>query len=208
VVKLVYSGSVVVGKNSINVSFDPSNTAPSNYKLSGFINDGDTIINNSVGNLSISGLQPGLNQICVRAVHKDNTDIYTDWLTLDIIYAAEEYKQTSVAVNGVSSYITNNGIATLYELTIHSPNSEEIEIVTYLEDEEPTEFSTPQNPELKREIINPSVYDINTHIAKSDYKKYIEVISDNSKKYLQIKIDGVFYNFLTPYVYDGANYLD
>jgi hypothetical protein len=210
VIKLTYKGNVVVTNNNVGLLFDPSSTITNNYKLSGYIND--TPFDNLRGVLQITDLQPGLNKISVRAVHFENPDIYTDWLTFDVIYAAEGYERTSVAVNGVSNYITNNGIATLYELVIHSPNSEEIEITTFLEDELPNLDSVAPTNILKSEIINPSSYDINTNIAKSTYKKYIEVLSDNATKYLVIRIGdsetGEYYQFQDPGVYKGENYLD
>lgn len=208
VINLVYKGDTVITNNKVDILFDPSSTVSSNYKISGFINGNR--FENQKGNLTISDLQPGLNQICVRAIHGDNPEVYTDWLVFDIIYAESNYTDTVVAVNGVSSYITNNGVATLYDLNIYSPKNEEVEIITYLNDDEPSPPLNDQSQlkELKREIINPSSYDVNTNIAKSTYQKYIEVFSDNSIKYLLIKIDGKFYSFQEPSVYEGANYLD
>ena len=208
VINLVYKGDAVITNNKVDVLFDPSNTISSNYKISGFINSNR--FENQKGNLTISDLQPGLNQICVRAIHGDNPEVYTDWLVFDVIYAESNLTDTVVAVNGVRSYITNNGVATLYKLSIYSPKNEEVEIITYLNDDEPSLPLNEQSQlkELKREIINPSAYNINTNIAESTYQKYIEVFSDNSIKYLLIKIDGKFYSFQEPSVYNGANYLD
>jgi hypothetical protein len=49
---------------------------------------------------------------------------------------------------------------------------------------------------MKYEVINASSYDENNSYETS-YQKYIEINSDDSERYLLIKVDGVFYNFYT-----------
>jgi hypothetical protein len=45
----------------------------------------------------------------------------------------------------VSGGISNNEVATLYEMTIYSPKMDKVELVTYLEDEEPADSPKPTN---------------------------------------------------------------
>jgi hypothetical protein len=55
---------------------------------------------------------------------------------LDIINI-EGCNTTEVAINNVNDYINNNGVAELYNLTVYSPNLEQVTISTYLEDTQP-----------------------------------------------------------------------
>ena len=60
-------------------------------------------------------------------------------------------------VNKVNKVIPNNGVATLYELTVYSPNQDSITLTTYLEESEP-DGSTPIN-NVKYEVISAASYD-------------------------------------------------
>lgn len=202
VINLTYLGEIVINNNYIQVQFDPSSTDTSQYKLVGFV--GRTQFENNPGDMMIANLQSGLNQIQVKAVNINNPDIYTDWYYVDIIYSVG-ITGAVVAVNGVSNGITNNGVATLYELTVYSPNMEEISITTYLEDEEPGDSPNPTNI-IKSEVISPSQYNIETNTIKSTYKKYIEINSDNAIKYLLVEVDGEYYKFYTPEEFSGKLY--
>jgi len=82
---------------------------------------------------------------------------------------------------------------------------EEVSITTYLEDEEPSDDPNPTNT-IKSEVINPSQYDIETGTLKSEYKKYIEINSDNAMKYLLVKVDDEFYSFYVPEEIRGNYY--
>lgn len=203
VINLTYLGEVVVNNNYIQIQFDPISTDTSQYKLIGF-NGLDSLINDNPGDMMVSNLKPGLNQIQVKAVNISNPDIYTDWYFVDVIYSVG-VTGTVVAVNGVSNGITNNGVATLYELTVYSPNMEEVAITTYLEDEEPNDTAIPQNV-IKSEVINPSQYNIETGTLQSTYKKYIEINSDNAVKYLLVEVNGERYTFYSPEEFSGGYY--
>lgn len=200
VINLTYLGEVVVHNNYIQIQFDPSSTDTSQYKLIGF--NGMDKIDNNPGDMMIQNLKSGLNQIQVKAISIKNPDVFTDWFYVDVIYS-EGVSGTVVAVNGVSNGITNNGVATLYELTVYSPNSEEVMITTYLEDEEPGDSPSPVNT-IKSEVINPSQYNIETGTLKSTYKKYIEINSDNAVKYLLVEVNGEYYKFYTPEEVQGT----
>ena len=131
VIRLLYNGDVVISQNEVKVQFD-NDTDFSKYDLIGFKNNETktfTIKNSG----QIEGLQPGLNQIVVRAEHNENKAICTDWLNFDVI-CTTDFEGTAIAVNGVSAGITNNGVATLYKMCIYSPTREEVELTTYLED--------------------------------------------------------------------------
>jgi hypothetical protein len=200
VINLTYLGEVVVHNNYIQIQFDPSSTDTSQYKLIGF--NGMDKIDNNPGDMMVQNLKSGLNQIQVKAISTKNPDVFTDWFYVDVIYS-EGVSGTVVAVNGVSNGITNNGVATLYELTVYSPNSEEVMITTYLEDEEPGDSPSPVNT-IKSEVINPSQYNIETGTLKSTYKKYIEINSDNDVKYLLVEVNGEYYKFYTPEEVQGT----
>ena len=75
-------------------------------------------IDNNPGDMMVQNLKSGLNQIQVKAISTKNPDVFTDWFYVDVIYS-EGVSGTVVAVNGVSNGITNNGVATLYELTVY-----------------------------------------------------------------------------------------
>ena len=196
VISLLYNGDVVISQNSVKVQFE-NDTDFSKYDLVGFKNNETkpfTIKNSG----EIEGLQPGLNQIVVRAEHNDNKAICTNWLNFDVI-CTSDFQGTAIAVNGVSSGITNNGVATLYKMCIYSTSREEVELTTYLENAIPDSTNPEPTEVIKSEFIQASSYNRDTNTTDEiSYKKYIEVESLDSTKYLLIKCNDVFYQFKTP----------
>ena len=202
VINLTYSGEVIIRNTSIDLMYEPSSTDRNNYEIVGFIGDKPFKLNK--GDTTISGLKPGLNQISAQAIHVSNPDIYTDWFTVDVI-CAEGLQDTVVAINGISGGISNNGVATLYEMTVYSPKMEEVELITYLEDGEPGDNPNPTNI-VKQEILDPSAYNIETNSKTIEYKKYIEIDSNNASKYLLVRINGALYRFYIAYTMSGEQF--
>lgn len=193
VITINYNGEVVTNTNLINFSLVGG--IVSNYHLEGF-NNGNVISTNA-GVLNLSTLVPGLNQLAVRAVHNTESSIYTDYIYVDIIYTYN-CQDTVVAINGVSNGIANNGVATLYELTVYSPYNNQLAITTYLENEMPDSSNMNPTEIMKYEIINASSYN-EQGIYGTSYKKYIEINSNDSEKYLVIKVNDSYYKFYTVY---------
>ena len=196
VIQLIYNGDTIIKQNSIRVRF-ANDTNFTKYDLVGFLNDSKDAFRIKNSDL-IEGLAPGLNQIVVRAEHQEDTKICTDWLNFDII-CEEGFEGTAIAVNGVSAGITNNGVATLYKLYIYSTSREEIELTTYLEDTAPDTNNPNPTQIIKSEYVQASSYNRETNATEElSYKKYIEVESTGTLKYLLIKYNGQFYKFKTP----------
>lgn len=193
VITLNYVGEVVLSNNSANFSL--TGGVSSNYHLEGF-NNGKSFFTEN-GALGYTGLTSGLNQIVVKAVNNNSKDIYTDYVYVDLIYT-QDCKNTVVAINGVSNGIQNNGVATLYDLTVYSPDNGSVEITTYLENEMPSLGDTPPTEIMKYEIISPSSYN-EQGIYNTSYKKYIEINSVDAEKYLVIKVGESYYNFYVVY---------
>nr|UVX55549.1 MAG: hypothetical protein [Bacteriophage sp.] len=107
--------------------------------------------------MNYSSLTSGLNQLAVKAVHNTESSIYTDYIYVDIIYTYN-CAETIVAINGVSNGIANNGVATLYELTVFSQDNSSIAITTYLENEMPDSESMNPTEIMKYEVISASSY--------------------------------------------------
>lgn len=191
VISLSYNGAIVLNSNLVNFSITGGTV--SSYHLEGF-NNGQAITT-SGGVLGFSGLTPGLNQLAVKAVHNTESSIYTDYIYVDVIYT-EGFTGTVVAINGVSNGIANNGVATLYELTVYSPESDSMEITTYLENEMPDASALNPTEIMKYEIISAASYDENG-IYDTSYRKYIEINSNDSEKYLVIKVNDDYYKFYT-----------
>lgn len=160
------------------------------YHLEGF-NNGVSIGKTTNGSVTVTGLIPGLNQLVIRAVHNQFSDIYTDWVYVDLIYT-EELDDTTVAINKVSRTIPNNGVATLYELTIYSPNQDTATLTTYLEETEP-DGNNPTNT-VKYEVISAASYD-KDNIYTTSYKKYMEINGTSNERYLMVKTGNTFYRF-------------
>lgn len=160
------------------------------YHLEGF-NNGVSIGKTANGNVTVTGLTPGLNQLVIRAVHNQFSDIYTDWVYVDLIYT-EGLDDTTVAINKVSRIIPNNGVATLYELTIYSPNQDAATLTTYLEETEP-DGNNPTNT-VKYEVISAASYD-KDNIYTTSYKKYMEINGTSNERYLMVKTGNTFYRF-------------
>jgi hypothetical protein len=115
------------------------------------------------------------------------------------VICTSEFEGTAIAVNGVSSGITNNGVATLYKMCIYSSLREEVELITYLEDEVPDSIDPIPTQVIKSEFVSASSYNRDTNTTNElSYKKYIEIESSDSTKYLLIKCNGKFYQFKTP----------
>ncbi len=192
VITLSYNGGIVLNSNAVNFSLTGGTT--SNYHLQGYNNK--EAFSTSSGVLNFSNLAPGLNQLIVRAVHNADNSIYTDYIYLDVIYTPG-CEDTVVAINGVSEGILNNGVATLYELTVYSPNDDSMAITTYLEDEMPNSESMNPSKVMKYEVIGASSYE--NGVYATSYKKYIEINSSDSDKYLVIKVNDTYYKFYTLY---------
>lgn len=200
IINLIYRGNVIIKENNISLQFE-NDTTFDDYDLVVFINNRqEQRIKGSKG--IIEGLDKGLNQIVVRAEHTNNNNICTNWLNFDVIYT-EGFNGTAISVNGVSSKITNNGVATLYKLFIYSTSREEIELTTYLEDAIPDSNNPNPTQIIKSEFVQASSYNRETNATEElNYKKYIEVESSGTIKYLLIKYNSAgqehFYMFKTP----------
>ena len=184
IIELKYEDSVLINNNT--VTFSLSGNA-SNYYLQGY--DGDEPINTSAqeNTMEYSKLKSGINHLSIRAVNKINSNIKSDYIYVDII-CTKDCNETIVAVNNVSEEIENNGVATLYKLTVFSPNKEELILTTYLEDSVSDEAFNPTNV-VKQEFLNASVYDEH-NVYTTDYKKYMEIesLGTDVDKQLAIKI--------------------
>lgn len=189
VISLQYKGQYIVNNN--NVSFTLIGGTSSNYHLEGY-NGANKITTNS-GIMSFSQLQPGLNQLSIKAVHNDTaSNISTDYIYLNIIYT-QGFNDVAVAINEVSESINNNDTSKIYQLDAYSANKDVININTYLEDNLPNE-SNPQPTQLL-ESISLTAQDYTDNIYSTSYYKYIEINSDNASKYLVVKVNDNWYTF-------------
>ena len=81
---------------------------PDNYYLEGWDNGGSNKFTTASGVLTKSDLVAGLNQLAVRAVHKSNRDIATDYIYVDVINPADNLTDTVVAINNTSTNVNNH----------------------------------------------------------------------------------------------------
>ena len=195
-IDLKYSSNTSVLVNTDSAQFTLEGGDISNYHLEGF-NNGVNFGKTEDGSITLTNLNVGLNQLVVRAVHNIYTqDIYTDWVYVDLIYT-EGLEETTVAINKVNKVIPNNGVATLYELTVYSPNQDSVTLTTYLEESEP-DGSTPIN-NVKYEVISAASYN-RDNVYKTQYKKYMEINGTNNERYLMVKVGDTFYNFYSIFI--------
>ena len=195
-IDLKYSSSTSVLVNTNSAQFTLEGGAIRDYHLEGF-NNGINFGKTEDGSITLTNLNVGLNQLVVRAVHNIYTqDIYTDWVYVDLIYT-EGLEETTVAINKVNKVIPNNDVATLYELTIYSPNQDSATLTTYLEESEP-DGNNPIN-NVKYEVISAASYD-RDNIYKTQYKKYMEINGTNNERYLMVKVGDTFYNFYSIFI--------
>lgn len=190
VISLSYTGDIVTSTNS--AQFSITGGTASNYYLEVY-NNGNNAETTSGGVLIYSGLHAGLNQLAVRAIHSSDINIYSDFIYVDIICTVD-CQDTVVALNGVSSRIANNGVATLYELTVYSPQQENVELTTYLESQQVDEINPQPTEIMKYEVLKASSYN-DENQYKTSYKKYIEVVSDGTNMQLLVKVNSTFYSF-------------
>lgn len=195
-IDLKYSSSTSVLVNTDSAQFTLEGGSIKDYHLEGF-NNGVNFGKTEDGSITLTNLNVGLNQLVVRAVHNIYTqDIYTDWVYVDLIYT-EGLEETTVAINKVNKVIPNNGVATLYELTVYSPNQDSATLTTYLEESEP-DGNTPVN-NVKYEVISAASYD-RDNVYKTQYKKYMEINGTNNERYLMVKVGDTFYNFYSIFI--------
>ena len=200
VVNLSYSSKDVINGTTIaEFTTDRNN---SDYRLQGFV-----IKNNNtsypeainIDNLSYTNLVPGLNQFVVKAVNRNNPDVYTDYISVDIICTVG-LDHAVAAVNNVRNTIANNGVAELYALTIFSPTGgDNISIDTYVTDSlQLNEDEIPTSSLVKSDVVSDSSYEERTdgYVFTSNYQKYME-ITGGGEQYLYIKIGDTWYKFLT-----------
>ena len=162
--------------------------ASGNFYLQGM--NGTESFNTSVGSFSIN-LNSGINKIAVRAVLNTDKNTSTDFEYFDVI-CTSNCEDTVIAVNKVSSGISNNAIATLYNLTVYSPNKESCTVATYL-----SEVSDDQGSLLKEQVIEKENYN-SDNIYTTTYYKYIE--NNNSletARYLRVYLNKTLYQFYT-----------
>jgi len=188
-ISLSYSSSTSVLVHNNMAQFTLVGGSTNDYKLEGFNNGVNFTTDN--GSLIVSNLTPGLNQLVVRAKHNLIADIYTDWVNIDLIYT-EGLEDTTIAINKVNKTIPNNGVATLYELTIYSPNLDAANLTTYLEGSEPQD-ENPTNV-VKYEVIGAASYD-KDNTYKTSYKKYMEINGTSNERYLMVNTGDSFYQF-------------
>ncbi len=181
-IALSYTGNVI----STTAQFTLEGGLASEYHLEGYLNTKPT--NTTDGNLSFGGLQPGLNLLTVKAVHKTR-NIATNYINVCVINPSG-FSGVAVAVNGITGSINNHDTVKLYTLTVYSPTKESVTINTYLN----SDSADDRQNLLDTVIVNAQNYDANNKYDVT-YKKYIEVKSDDAKQYLQVEVNGKLYQF-------------
>lgn len=184
-ITLSYTGSII----SPVAQFNLEGGLPAEYHLEGYLNGG--VANTSDGDLAISGLQPGLNMITVRAVHKTQS-IATNYVSAYIINDSG-FSGVAVAVNGITGSINNHDTVELYTLTVFSPTKDSVTINTYLN----SDSSEDRQNLLDTVVVNAQNYKEDNKYEVT-YKKYIEVNRDDAKQYLQVEVNGNLYQFQSP----------
>lgn len=193
VVNISYNGNVINNTTSAQFVTDRDDSA---YQLRGYVikNNGDPEQISLTKSLTYDNLEPGLNQFYVRAENINNSSVCTDYLAVDIICTVG-LTTPVVAINDVNDTIANNGVATLYNLTVYSPEgTDEVLINTYIYD------SMLSNPEdlpdsalVKSESIDDSDYD--SGVYQTSYKKYMEIPGGGSQ-YMYVKINSEWYKYI------------
>ena len=181
-IALSYTGNVI----STTAQFTLEGGLASEYHLEGYLNAKPT--NTTDGNLSFGGLQPGLNLLTVKAVHKTQ-NIATNYINVCVINPSG-FSGVAVAVNGITGSINNHDTVKLYTLTVYSPTKELVTINTYLN----SDSADDRQNLLDTVVVNAQNYDANNKYDVT-YKKYIEVNSDDAKQYLQVEVGGKLYQF-------------
>ena len=181
-ITLSYTGNVI----STTAQFTLEGGLATEYHLEGYLNAKPT--NTTDGNLSFGGLQPGLNLLTVKAVHKAQ-NIATNYINVCVINPSG-FSGVAVAVNGITGSINNHDTVKLYTLTVYSPTKESVTINTYLN----SDSADDRQNLLDTVVVNAQNYDANNKYDVT-YKKYIEVNNDDAKQYLQVEVNGKLYQF-------------
>lgn len=191
IIQLSYTGDIVVNSKLINFNLLGSSSI-SNYILEAYGPQGKY----EIGSTGLSCyLHSGLNQIAVRAYNREDSKIKTDWLLLDLICTVD-CNDTVIAVNNVNEGIKNNSIATLYNITIYSPDKEDVNLVTYLSQYDPSSGDPEEDEQLKKQVVTSIDYN-DDNIYSTSYYKYIENLNSTEiNRFLLIKYNDNKYQFI------------
>lgn len=181
-ITLSYTGNII----STSAQFTLEGGLPLEYHLVGYLNAGT--VNTTDGNLAIGDLQPGLNILTIKAVHKTQ-DIATNYINACVINPSK-FSGVAVAVNGITGSINNHDTVKLYTLTVYSPTKDSVTINTYLN----SDSADDRQNLLDTVVVNAQNYEADNKYEVT-YKKYIEVNSDDAKQYLQVEVNGNLYQF-------------
>lgn len=188
VIALQYTGQYIT---SNTISFILTGGDVSEYHLEGF--NGDQAIQTSSGILQLTTdqLNPGLNQLSIRAINNSEQSVFTDYLYVNIINTVG-FNDSAVAINGINDSIKNNDTSQIYRIDAYSANKDSISVNTYLEDV--PQYDNPQPTQLL-ESITITAQNYTDGVYSSIFSKYIEINSNNAFKHLVVKVNDDWYHF-------------
>lgn len=140
---------------------------------------------NSNGQVNYTFNSPGVYSIFVRASHKTNTSIVSDWKQYNVI-VSQNYTGTPLPiVTDIASEVQNCDTATLFNFAVYPGNGGNTEIISYLSDD----VSTLYDNEFKTASYTNIQNTDSISKAFTTYNEFHNLPPEGEQRYLGIKLD-------------------
>lgn len=139
---------------------------------------------NSNGQVNYTFNSPGVYSIFVRASHKTNTSIVSDWKQYNVI-VSQNYTGTPLPiVTDIASEVQNCDTATLFNFAVYPGNGGNTEIISYLSDD----VSTLYDNEFKTASYTNIQNTDSISKAFTTYNEFHNLPPEGEQRYLGIKL--------------------
>lgn len=139
---------------------------------------------NSNGQVNYTFSSPGVYSIFVRASHKTNTSIVSDWKQYNVI-VSQNYTGTPLPiVTDIASEVQNCDTATLFNFAVYPGNGGNTEIISYLSDD----VSTLYDNEFKTASYTNIQNTDSISKAFTTYNEFHNLPPEGEQRYLGIKL--------------------
>lgn len=139
---------------------------------------------NSNGQVNYTFNSPGVYSIFVRASHKTNTSIVSDWKQYNVIVSQNYTGAPLPIVTDIASEAQNCDTATLFNFAVYPGNGGNTEIIGYLSDD----VSTLYDNEFKTASYTNIQSTDSTSKAFTTYNEFHNLPPEGEQRYLGIKL--------------------
>jgi hypothetical protein len=139
---------------------------------------------NSNGQVNYTFSSPGVYSIFVRASHKTNTSIISDWKQYNVIVSQNYTGAPLPIVTDIANEAQNCDTTTLFNFAVYPGNGGNTEIISYLSDD----VSTLYDNEFKTASYTNIQSTDSISKAFTTYNEFHNLTSEGEQRYLGIKL--------------------